>query len=97
MPPSRPPPLHPRPPNPGWDKACKVFHRANIAYLTTSSDYYEMRLATTLAAHDLFGPSSPEVKAVEKAWDIVGVPTSPHPNPNAPTCDPSFATKGPAC
>lgn len=82
---------------PGWDKSCKVFYRAVTAYLTQSSDFYELRLATTLAAQDLFGASAPEVQAVKKAWDVVGVPTAPYPNPKAPKCDVTFATKGPAC
>lgn len=69
-----------------------MFYRANTAYLAPSSDFYELRLATARAAADLFGASTPEVAAVQAAWDIVGAPTAPFPTPAAPTCDAMFAT-----
>lgn len=69
-----------------------MFHRANTAYLAPSSDFYELRMATARAAVDLFGPSTPEAAAVQVAWDIVGAPTAPFPEPSAPTCDALFAT-----
>ena len=77
----------------GIDKACKVFYRANTAYLAASSDFFEVRTATVQAAIDLYGNAT-EAAAVVAAWDTVGAPRAPFPNQDLPTCDPLLGTTG---
>ncbi|GBF89960.1 peptidase [Raphidocelis subcapitata] len=81
----------------GIKNACSVFYRSTYAYLSRTGDYYELRAASGRAASDLFGEGSPEVAAVSKAWDVVGVPRAPYPIVDAPPCDAAFATKPEAC
>nr|WP_316247538.1 M4 family metallopeptidase [Rossellomorea aquimaris] len=61
----------------GKAKAEKIYYRALTLYLTASSGFSEMRQAAVQAARDLYpdrnGESSAEVKAVEAAYDAVGV------------------------
>lgn len=61
----------------GKSKAEKIFYRALTLYLTSSSDFSQMRQAVTQAARDLYpdknGQPSPEVQAVSNAYDAVGV------------------------
>jgi len=57
----------------GREKTEKIFYRALTNYLTRQSDFLDCRRAAAQAAEDLFGAESPEVKAVEAAWDAVGV------------------------
>ncbi|WP_082804731.1 M4 family metallopeptidase [Rossellomorea vietnamensis] len=61
----------------GKAKAEKIYYRALTLYLTATSGFSEMRQAAIQAARDLYpdrnGESSAEVKAVEAAYDAVGV------------------------
>ncbi|KAI8472265.1 MAG: hypothetical protein J3K34DRAFT_457902 [Monoraphidium minutum] len=60
----------------GVPSACSIVYRAVTQYMTPSSDFFEARAATGQAAIDLFGAASPELSAVQAAWDVVGAPTS---------------------
>ncbi|MGE8204535.1 M4 family metallopeptidase [Heyndrickxia sp. NPDC080065] len=61
----------------GKAKAEKIFYRALTLYLTSSSDFSQMRQAMTQAARDLYpdknGAPSAEVQAINDAYDAVGV------------------------
>lgn len=61
----------------GKAKAEKIFYRTLTLYLTSSSDFSQMRQAVTQAARDLYpdknGQPSVEVQAVTNAYDAVGV------------------------
>ncbi|KAI8472161.1 MAG: hypothetical protein J3K34DRAFT_457928 [Monoraphidium minutum] len=75
----------------GIKSACNVFYRALTGYMSKVADYHEARRATKQAATDLFGAGSPQVTAVEAAWDIVGAPRAAYPKPDAPKCQALFA------
>ena len=60
----------------GKDKGEKIFHRARMFYLTQRSQFSDFRAACLVAAKDLFGEGSTEQKAVEKAFDTIGVVAS---------------------
>jgi hypothetical protein len=72
-------------------------YRASRSYLSRVADFYELRVATARAAEDLYGAGSPEAAAVAEAWNIVGAPRGPHPNPDPTTCEVDFATKPATC
>ncbi|TCC15359.1 M4 family metallopeptidase [Kribbella sindirgiensis] len=57
----------------GISKAEKIWYRALTTYMTSRTDYHGARTATLNAATDLYGASSPERAAVEKAWTAVNV------------------------
>lgn len=57
----------------GRDKAERIYYRALVYYLTSTSDFAQMRQAAIRAATDLYGANGPEVKAVRQAYKAVGV------------------------
>lgn len=54
-------------------KAEKIWYRALTTYFASSTTYKQARGATLSAAKDLYGATSTEYKAVNTAWDAVGV------------------------
>jgi bacillolysin len=66
----------------GRASAGKIWYLAETSYLTRTSQFVDERIATEKAATELFGASSNELTAVQKAWDNVGVTeTTPTPTP----------------
>ncbi len=61
----------------GPDKAEQIWYKALSAYMTASTNFAGARTATISAATQLFGSTSPENTAVQKAWCAVGVGTCP--------------------
>ncbi|MED0664995.1 M4 family metallopeptidase [Pseudobacillus badius] len=57
----------------GNEKVGKIYYRANTVYLTASSTFSQARAALVQSAADLYGASSPEVNAVNKSFDAVGI------------------------
>ncbi|WP_289039648.1 M4 family metallopeptidase [uncultured Zobellia sp.] len=57
----------------GKDKAEQIYYRALVTYLTASSQFVDLRIAIVQSAIDLHGENSAEVKAVETAFDTVGI------------------------
>jgi len=57
----------------GITKAEKIWYRALTTYMTSRTDYHGARTATLNAATDLYGASSAERAAVDKAWAGVNV------------------------
>ena len=57
----------------GMEKAVQIAYRTLTQYATIQAQYADIRLCHIQAAKDLYGDNSPEVQAVAKAWDIVGV------------------------
>ncbi|TCO50051.1 Zn-dependent metalloprotease [Kribbella antiqua] len=57
----------------GISKAEKIWYRALTTYMTSRTDYHGARTATLQAATDLYGASSAERAAVDKAWAAVNV------------------------
>ncbi|TCC07634.1 M4 family metallopeptidase [Kribbella soli] len=57
----------------GISKAEKIWYRALTTYMTSRTDYHGARTATLNAATDLYGASSAERAAVDKAWTAVNV------------------------
>ncbi|MFZ5942419.1 MAG: M4 family metallopeptidase [Bacteroidota bacterium] len=55
------------------EKAEQVFYRALVYYLTTKSQYIDLRIAVIQAATDLYGESSAEVDEAKSAFDAVGI------------------------
>jgi len=55
------------------DTAAKIVYYALTNYLTNTSNYYDMRLATIQAAIDIFGDCSNEMTQVANAWYAVGI------------------------
>ncbi len=51
----------------------KIWYRALTTYMTSRTDYHGARTATLNAATDLYGASSAERAAVDKAWAGVNV------------------------
>lgn len=73
----------------GIGKARRIWYRALTAYMGPRTNYPGARVATALAARDLFGLCSPEYVAVQRGWDAVGVPGNwfcapPQPPPPPP-------------
>jgi bacillolysin len=60
-------------PGVGTDKMGAIFYRANTVYFTSSTNFSQARAGLVQAATDLYGASSAEVNAVNKAFDAVGV------------------------
>lgn len=59
----------------GPDKALRIWYRAYQHYLLKKSDFRDAYVATVQAANTEFGWGSPEARAVELAWGLVGVTT----------------------
>ena len=55
------------------EKAEKVFYRALIHYLTSKSEFIDLRIAVTQSAKDLYGDNSQESIEAGKAFDAVGI------------------------
>lgn len=53
----------------------KIWYRALTSYLTPSSQFHDARSASEVAAIDLYGEGSDELKAVEEAFSEVGIGT----------------------
>ena len=71
----------------GPDRAEQIWYKALSAYMTSSTNFAGARTATISAATQLFGSTSTENTAVQKAWCAVGVGscpagTTPTPTPN---------------
>ncbi|MFI6849143.1 M4 family metallopeptidase [Kitasatospora sp. NBC_00085] len=64
----------------GNDASTKIWYRALSTYMTSNTNYPGARTATIKAAKDLYGASSTQCAAVEKAWSAVSVA------PTATTC-----------
>jgi len=54
-------------------KAEQVFFKALTNYLTSKSQFIDLRLAVVQSAKDLYGDGSPEVTAAKSAFDAVGI------------------------
>ncbi|WP_079508993.1 M4 family metallopeptidase [Mesobacillus jeotgali] len=57
----------------GTDKMGAIFYRANTVYYTTSTNFSQARAGAVQAAKDLYGATSAEAAAVNKAFDAVGI------------------------
>lgn len=57
----------------GKDKAEQIYYLALTEYLTQNAQFTDAKIALTVAADKLYGDNSEEGKAIEKAWDDVGV------------------------
>jgi PKD repeat protein len=57
----------------GINKASAIAYRTLTIYLTPSSNYADARFYSIIAAEDLYGSCSKEVKSVANAWYAVGV------------------------
>lgn len=57
----------------GIDVAAQIAYRALSVYLTSTSQYFDARLATIQAASDLYGDCSNEMVQTANAWYAVGV------------------------
>ncbi|SFR27446.1 Zn-dependent metalloprotease [Lentzea waywayandensis] len=57
----------------GRDKAEKIWYRALTTKFTSSTKYAAARTGTLAATADLYGASSPEYAAVNRAWAAVNV------------------------
>jgi bacillolysin len=55
------------------EKAEQVFYRALTNYLTSKSQFIDLRIAVVQSAKDLYGDSSMEVIEAENAFDAVGI------------------------
>lgn len=57
----------------GKPAMAKLFYRANCLYWRSTTNFSEARKGVELAAKDLYGDNSKELKAVQQAFDNVGV------------------------
>ncbi|MDO0929166.1 M4 family metallopeptidase [Streptomyces sp. TG1A-8] len=57
----------------GRTRATAVFYRALTRYMVSTTDFHGARVATLKAAKDLYGATSTEYKAVDRAWAAVNV------------------------
>lgn len=57
----------------GTSKLGAIFYRANTVYFTASTNFSQARAGLVQSAKDLYGSTSAEVTAVNKAFDAVGV------------------------
>ena len=60
----------------GMEKALQIAYRTLMQYATSQAQFADIRLCHIQSAKDLYGDGSPEVEAVAKAWDLVGVTES---------------------
>ena len=80
----------------GREKAARIYYRIlEASYLTARSQFVDCRLAAERAALDLFGEDSPEVDAVSRAYDAVGISLEPAPPEEEPETPPPSETAGP--
>ncbi len=77
-------------------KAEKIWYKALTAYMVSTTNYHDARIATLKAAIDLYGKGSEEYNATNAAWKAVAVegeePGGTDPSPTAsptPTASPS--------
>jgi Zn-dependent metalloprotease len=56
-----------------WEKAGKIWYRTRRDKLTANSDFMTAANATVEVAGSLYGANSTEQKAVQKAWEDVGI------------------------
>jgi bacillolysin len=54
-------------------KAGQIWYRTLTAYLTSNSQFKDMRISSLLAAKDLYGQGSAEYNAVQTAFESVGI------------------------
>lgn len=59
------------------EKAEQIYYRALTIYLTSTSQFAELRLAVVQATEDLFGADGVEVAAAKAAFDAVGIEEEP--------------------
>ncbi|MBF7029113.1 M4 family metallopeptidase [Staphylococcus kloosii] len=57
----------------GKDKAERVYYLTLTRYLTPNAKFHDAKVALKKAAAQLYGAKSKEVKAIDKAWNDVGV------------------------
>jgi len=57
----------------GKKKTAQIYYRTLTHYLTSTSNFSQMRRVAIQAAKDLYGENSPEVTSVQKAYDAVGI------------------------
>lgn len=74
----------------GREKMARIYyHILEARYLTPRSQFVDCRLAAEHAARDLFGDGSPEVDAVSRAYNTVGITVEEPPEtPSGPLADP---------
>lgn len=71
------------------DHGEQIWYRALSTYLTRSSQFLDLRLATIRAATDLYGAGSADVTALGTAFDQVGITgTQPSPGPGVLAANP---------
>ncbi|WP_439940004.1 M4 family metallopeptidase [Streptomyces sp. BBFR115] len=63
----------------GRDKALRIFYQALTRYMVSTTDFHAAREATLKAAGDLYGTTSTEYAAVDKAWAAVNVTAADQP------------------
>jgi len=63
----------------GLDKLGAIAYRALTLHLTSTAGFLDARHAFVQSAKELYGENSPEVDAVEAAWDAVEIPISHQP------------------
>jgi Zn-dependent metalloprotease len=61
----------------GTDAGAKIFYRALVTYMTSSTNFAGARTATLNAATDLYGTGSSQYNGVAQGWCAVGVGTCP--------------------
>ncbi len=71
----------------GRDKAEKIYYKAMRDYLTTRSQFIDLRRALVQAATDIHGPDDNIINILKNAFDQVGITDGPPtpPVPNNPT------------
>ncbi|UFH53536.1 M4 family metallopeptidase [Spirosoma sp. KNUC1025] len=67
-----------------FDDAIKIVYRAVRCHTQSTSNYADMRDATSAAARELYGACSPQQRAVIEAWRLGGLPSA---NRCDPSCD----------
>ncbi len=69
----------------GTDAATKIFYRALVTYMTSSTNFAGARTATLSAATDLYGTGSATYNGVAQGWCAVGVGSCPTGGTPTPT------------
>lgn len=57
----------------GFDKAGKIYYRAVVQYLTSSTNFSQAKAALMQSAADLYGANGTEYNSVKNAFDSVGI------------------------
>lgn len=60
----------------GFDDSGKIYYRALTTYLTSQSDFMDLRNAVLQSASDIFGASSSQYQAVQNGFSAVGLGTA---------------------